>query len=119
MDRQHNSAIIYIRSPMTPMSPELILQDITFLQQFRKHVAERQPPQLEELLAGPEVGGRYSLIDRNLNTVEPKDQVITELWKISGNKADNALMGKMDSCDVETNRESTNTSSNRRTGEET
>jgi len=49
---------------------------------------------------GQKVGGRYSLIDRNMKTVESQQtHVITQLWKIPSMKHAKALLGQMESCD--------------------
>ena len=44
---------------------------------------------------------RYSLIDENMKTVETRDHVITELWKVPANKSLSCLLGDMESCETE------------------
>ena len=50
-----------------------------------------------ETMITKEVGGRYSLLDRDLKTVDTASHVITELWKLPVDKSLNCLMGQMES----------------------
>merc|ERR1712004_316316 len=72
-------------------STDTTLGDINFLHQFKQRMVDKQ---------GQKVGGRYSLIDRNMKTVESQQtHVITQLWKIPSMKHAKALLGQMESCD--------------------
>ena len=71
------------------LDPNVLLGDITFLNRFKDKVIS----DTEKL------GGRYSLLDRDMKTVESTSQVITELWKLPSNKSLQCLMGNMGSCD--------------------
>merc|ERR1712106_1273789 len=68
-----------------------LLGDISFLNQFKdKMIANSKDNQT---VTKKEVGGRYSLIDRDLQSVDKASHVITELWKLPAEKSLNCLMG--------------------------
>ena len=79
------------------LSPETLLGDISFLNQFKdKMIANSKD---NPTVTKKEVGGRYSLIDRDLQSVDKASHVITELWKLPAEKSLNCLMGQMESCE--------------------
>jgi len=79
------------------LSPESLLGDISFLNQFKDKMVKNET----KTVTNTEICGRYSLLDRNLNTVDTTSHIITELWKLAGDKSDNCLLGKMESCETE------------------
>ena len=89
-----------IEIPLSPgkspvLNPETLLGDISFLNQFKDKMITKE----NETMINKEVGGRYSLLDRDLHTVDTASHVITELWKLPAEKSLNCLMGQMESCE--------------------
>ena len=81
------------KSPV--LNPETLLGDISFLNQFKDKMITKE----KDAMINKEVGGRYSLLDRDLHTVDTASHVITELWKLPAEKSLNCLMGQMESCE--------------------
>ena len=90
-ESKNNISASQRRSPF--LNSETLLGDISFLNQFKAKVITQE----KETSSSKEVVGRYSLLDRDLKTVDTASHVITELWKLPAEKSLNSLMGKMES----------------------
>ena len=77
----------------TIINPEALFGDVSFLNKFKDKMMTKE----KEIIISKEVGGRYSLLDRDLKTVDTASHVITELWKLPADKSLNCLMGQMES----------------------
>ena len=81
------------------LSPDRLLGDISFLHQFKDKMVSKTPDKGDE--RPKDGGGRYSLLDRNMEPVDKGSHVITQLWKLPTEKNMNCLLGQMESCEAE------------------